>query len=169
MLMRKNLLAFLIVIIILVLNVVLVCVLVQETDGTRDGAYHFPSLEVAVKSIPRSSTSDLSNLLSVPSSSFSDSSFSPSPEKLAITRVEENVSSSTFVVTVSNDDSQNISIDSIFVNYCSAKLENKVIIPAFSSVNLLFTFSEGIAFGHTYEIRILSAEGFFANYFKIMC
>jgi hypothetical protein len=162
--MRKNLLAFLIV-----LNVVLVSVLVQETDRTEDGAHHFPSLEVAVKLIPNSSASDLSNLLSVTSSSFSDSSFSPSPEKLAITMVKENVRSSTFVVTVSNDDSQNVSIDSIFVNYYSAKIENKVIIPAFSSVNLLFTFSEGIEFGHTYEIRILSAEGFSADYFKIIC
>ena len=93
--MRKNLLAFLIVIIVLVLNVVLVSVLVQETDRTGDGAHHFPSLEVAVKLIPNSSASDLSNLLSVTSSSFSDSLFSPSPEKLAIAMVKENVRSST--------------------------------------------------------------------------
>ncbi len=169
MLIRKNLLAFLIIITVLVLSVVSVGVLVQETDSAGDGAFHFASLEVAVKLIPHSSTSDLSNLLSVPSARLSDSSFSPSTEKLAIARVEENVSSSTFVVTVSNDGSQNVSIDSILVNYNSAKLENEIIMPAFSSVNLLFTFSEGISFGHTYEIRILSAEGLSANYFKIMC
>ncbi len=167
--MRKNLLAFLLVIIVLVLNVVLVGVLVLETDRTGDGAFHVASLEVAVKLIPHSSTSDLSNLLIVPSAGLSESSFFKGTEKLAIIRVEENLNSSTFVVTVSNNDSQNVSIDSIFVNYRSAKLENKIIIPAISCVNLLFTFSEGMAFGHTYEIRIISAEGFSANYFKIMC
>ena len=167
--MQKNLLVFIVIILAVVLNVVFVGVLVQEKDSAGESAFHVASLEVAVKITPFSSTSNLSNLLTVPFVSLSNSSFSPSTEKLTITRVEENLCSSTFIVTVSNNDSQNVTIDSIFVNYYSAKFENKIIIPAISNVNLLFTFSEGITFGHTYEIRILSTEGFSTNYYKTIC
>jgi hypothetical protein len=34
---------------------------------------------------------------------------------------------------------------------------------------MLFTFSEALSFGRTYEIRILSVEGYSATYYKTIC
>jgi len=156
-----------VIILAVVLNVILIGVLVQTSDnrGSSDVKSVFP--EVAVRVISSSSTY---NIPATTPNFVSNTSASLNNDKLAIIRVQENLTASTFKVTVSNRDSIKITINSILVNNYPAKLENKTaVIPASSSVELLFTFSEGMMFGHTYEIRILSLEGYSANYYKTIC
>jgi len=163
--MRRNFLLFLVIILAVVLNVILIGVLVQTSDnrGSSDVKNVFP--EIAVRVI-----SSLSNHPAAISNNISNPSLPLKNEKLVITSVQENLTASTFKVSVSNNDSSKLTINSILVNNYPAKLENQTaVMQENSTVELLFAFSEGMLFGHTYEIRILSLEGYSAVYYKTIC
>jgi hypothetical protein len=146
--MRKILLLLLIIIPVVVLNALLVGILIQTSDNNVDRA----SPRVLVSVIE------------------SNPSLSQSNEKLKIIRVQENLTSSTFKILVSNNYPSNITINSILINCYPAELDDQpTVFPANSEIELLFTFSSGLMFGHTYEIRILALEGYYANYFKTIC
>jgi len=163
--MRRNFLLCIVIIFAVVTNVILIGILVQSSDSMGANNLNNSSPEVTVSVI--SSKSDLHtatpNDASNPSTALSN-------EKLIIASVQENITSFTFKVSVTNNDSVQITINNVLVNNYPAILENKTtIISAHSSVELLFTFSEGLLFGHTYEIRILSLEGYSATYYKTIC
>ncbi len=92
----------------------------------------------------------------------------PNTDKLTITSVQTNFTEGSFLVFVSNDNSQAI-ITEVFVNGCPANLEKNVVLPANSSITLMLVLPDGIIFAHTYEIRLLSSDGQSALFYKIVC
>jgi hypothetical protein len=163
--MRRNFLLCIVIIFAVVTNVILIGILVQSSDSMGANNLNNSSPEVTVSVI-----SSKSDLLTTTPNDASNISTALSNEKLIIASVQENITSFTFKVSVTNNDSVQITINNVLVNNYPAILENKTtIISAHSSVELLFTFSEGLLFGHTYEIRILSLEGYSATYYKTIC
>ena len=92
----------------------------------------------------------------------------PNTDKLTITSVQTNFTEGSFLVFISNDNSQ-ATITDVFVNGCPANLEKNVVIPANSSLALLLILPDGIIFARTYEIRLLSSDGQSALFYKIVC
>jgi hypothetical protein len=163
--MRRNFLLCIVIIFAVVTNVILIGILVQSSDSMGANNLNNSSPEVTVSVI-----SSKSDLLTTTPNDASNISTALSNEKLIIASVQENITSFTFKVSVTNNDSVQITINNVLVNNYPAILENKTtIISAHSSVELLFTFSEGLLFGQTYEIRILSLEGYSATYYKTIC
>jgi len=163
--MRRNFLLCIVIIFAVVTNVILIGILVQSSDsmGANNLNNGSPEVTVSVISSPSDLPATTPNDASNPSTALSD-------QKLIIASVQENITSFTFKVSVTNNDSVQITINNVLVNNYPAILENKTtIISAHSSVELLFTFSEGLLFGHTYEIKILSLEGYSATYYKTIC
>lgn len=163
--MRRNFLFFLVIILAVVTNVMLIGVLIQSSDNNGASNVNTGSLDITVKVIssspnfPATTTVDASN----PSMALSN-------ERLIITSVRENLTASTFQVFITNNASVQITVNNILVNNYPVKLENETtVLPVRSNVELLFTFSEALSFGRTYEIRILSVEGYSATYYKTIC
>jgi len=100
--------------------------------------------------------------------SASLSSSSLNTDKLTITRVQANLTTGSFLVSISNDNSSQKTITNIFVNNYSANLENDIVIPGNSSIKLLLTLTDGIIFGQTYQVRLLSSEGQSEIYYAIV-
>jgi hypothetical protein len=166
--MRKTLLAT--IILSVVLNIIFVGVLVQKTDNSDNDVYvNIPTPKVLVEPVSSSSQTDNPNNSSMPdTTATTNSSFNENTEKLAITNVQANLSAGTLLATVSNGGSSKITITDIFVDYYAAKLENQTVIPANSSIKLLLTFADGIIFRGTYEIKIVTLEGYSTEYFKLI-
>ena len=72
-------------------------------------------------------------------------------------------------VTVSNNHNSQITLANITVNGFPATFEDGIVIPANSNMDLTLKFAEGIIFGDTYEINILSTEGYSAAFYEIVC
>jgi hypothetical protein len=105
----------------------------------------------------------VSQILSKTSSTFSDEG------NLTIAGVEENLTESTLLVTLSNSDPSNITINSVSVNFNSLMLQEHATIPGNSHIELLLTFSKGLGFGDTYHIGVQTSEGYDAEYYKVIC
>ncbi len=88
--------------------------------------------------------------------------------ELTITSVQANMTTGSFVVSISNDNSSQKAITNLFVNNYSANLENDIVVPGNSSVKLLLALTDGIIFGQTYQIRLLSSEGQSGIYYEIV-
>ena len=93
---------------------------------------------------------------------------SPNNDNLAITNVQVNASAGSFLVSVINNGSSELSITSVFVNDCSIKLEKDITMPANSNKILLLTLIKGITIGGTYQIRLVSSEGCSSIYYIIV-
>lgn len=146
--MRRRFLLLLIIIPVIVLNALLVGILIETSDNNVNG----DSLKVTVNVVG------------------SNPSISQNNEKLTITRVQENLTASTFMVLALNTYSSDITINSVLINCYPAKLyEEHIVVPTNSEIELLFTFSSGLMFGQTYELRISTLEGYSANYYKTIC
>jgi hypothetical protein len=163
--MRRNFLFFLVIILAVVTNVMLIGVLIQSSDDNGSGNVNNGSPEITVKVVSSSSGFPATTIVDA-----SNPSMVLSNERLIITSVRENLTAPSFQVFVTNNASVQITINNISVNTYPVKLENEtIVLPVRSSVEMLFTFSEALSFGRTYEIRILSVEGYSATYYKTIC
>ena len=109
--------------------------------------------------------------VSVNSTSLTSSSMNSSlasAGKLTITNVAANWTAGSFLVSISNDNSSQKAIANLFVNNYSANLENNIGVPGNSSIKLLVTLTDGVIFGQTYQIRLLSSEGQSEIYYEIV-
>ncbi len=93
----------------------------------------------------------------------------PKTDKLSITKVQTNLTAGSFLVLISNYDTSQVTITSVFVNDYPATLEKAVTVPANSNVELLLTLTDHIVFAHTYQIRLLTSEGPSATFYEIVC
>ena len=93
---------------------------------------------------------------------------SPNNDELAITNVQVNASSGSFLVSVINNGSSQLAITTVFVNDCPIKLEKEITMPANSNKILLLTLIKGITVGSTYQIRLVSSEGCSSMYYIIV-
>jgi hypothetical protein len=100
--------------------------------------------------------------------SATNSLHSPITDKLVITNVQINLTAASFLVSISNDNSSQTAIANIFVNNYPASLEKDITIPGNSNIKLLLTLTDGIIFGQTYQIRLLSSEGQSSIYYEII-
>ena len=136
----------------LILNAVVLGTLVsqsktQKNDGTVDNSASKITVNVISASL---NSPSLSN------------------DKLAITSVQTNMTTGSFLVSISNDNSSQKAITNLFINNYSANLQNNIVVPGNSSVKLLLALTDGIIFGQTYQIRLLSSEGQSGIYYEIV-
>ena len=151
--MRKKYLAVIsLIAFALILNTVVLGTLVsqpktQKSDGTADNS----ASKITVNII-----------------SASLNSASLNTDKLTITSVQTNLTTGSFLVSISNDNSSQKTITNLYVNNYSANLQNDIVIPGKSSIKLLLTLTDGIIFGQTYQVRLLSSEGQSEIYYVIV-
>ena len=151
----------------IVFNCLLLGILVSQPfaqNSLKQNYFNKPVSKVIASVIP---TNLLPPSVALVLSPASNNSF-PNTDKLTITSVQTNFTEGSFLVFISNDNSQAIITD-VFVNGCPAELEKNVLIPANSSIALLLVLPDGIIFARTYEIRLLSSDGQSALFYKIVC
>lgn len=93
---------------------------------------------------------------------------SSSNSSLDITNIQTNRSAGSFLVSVFNKGSTEIAVVNICINDYTITPGTSITIPAYSSIKLLLTLTEGIRFGNTYQIRLQSSEGYSAPFFEII-
>ena len=155
-----------------ILNSLVLGVLVSQsftqkpTDSTTIDNHYSNTLN---STIPSPSPSVTSTPSPVPYSVNIPSPYlSPNNYKLAITDVQVNASAGSFLVSVINNGSSELSIKYVFVNDCPIKLEKDITMPANSNKILLLTLIKGITVGSTYQIRLVSSEGCSSIYYIIV-
>jgi hypothetical protein len=166
--MRKKFLP-LIFIVCAVLNIIVIGLLVHPSDNKGTTSFDNTSQNVIVTTIPSAHTSFGNPQFSSVTTDSSNSSVQKNTDKLTITSVQANLSAGTLLVSASNYYSSQITITNLFIYDYPVKLENGITIPANSDISLLLTFTGGITFRNTYEIRLLTLEGFSADYYKLVC
>ena len=163
--MRKYLL-ILIIVFSFVLNVAALGVLIQVANNnsiesnTRLVDQKFPLNAITQLNLSSTAT---------PSQQSSSPNTSNSTYELFISDVLTNLTERTMTVTVSNNHNSQITLANITVNGFPATFEDGIVIPANSNMDLTLKFAEGIIFGDTYEINILSSEGYSAAFYEIVC
>lgn len=90
------------------------------------------------------------------------------PNALAITRVQGNAGSSSFLVSVYNNSSADIAITVAYVNGCPINIGKEIPLPANSYVNIALNLTNALVFRSTYQITILSSEGFSSTFYKMI-
>lgn len=159
--MRKNL-PLIIFVFAVVLNVTVLGLLATESSTQNSDAANVADLtpKVLVSTIP-------SAPLIAPNST-SNISLSSSTDKLTITSVQVNESADTLLVSVYNNGSSELAITNVCVNNYTVNLEKSIAITANSNIKLLLTLTDGITFANTYQIKLLSSEGYSATYYEII-
>jgi hypothetical protein len=163
---RKYLVLIIIFVFAIVFNCLVIGILVSQPFAQNSLNMNYidkPVSKVIARVIPRNILPSTSPVLSPASSD----SF-PNIDKVTITAVQTNFSEGSFLVFISNYNSQ-ATITDVFVNGCPANLEKNLVIPANSSLALLLILPDGIIFARTYEIRLLSSDGQSALFYKIVC
>jgi len=89
-------------------------------------------------------------------------------DKLTITNVQTNLTTCSFLVSISNFDSSTVEITNVYVNNYPANFERNITVPKNSTVEVLLTLEDGITFANTYQIRLLSSEGQSAVFYKMI-
>jgi hypothetical protein len=89
-------------------------------------------------------------------------------DKLTITNVQTNLTTCSFLVSISNFDSSAVEITDVYVNNYPANFEKDITVPKNSTVEVLLTLEDAITFANTYQIRLLSSEGQSAVFYKMI-
>lgn len=106
---------------------------------------------------------------STPSKDTNKSSVLQNRDKLAITKIQTNLTEGSFLVFISNVDDSLVTITDVFVNECSANLTKDLTLLENSNIILMITLPDGIVYARTYEIRLLSSEGQSTLFYEIVC
>jgi len=150
----------------IVFNCLVLGILISQPYGQNSLNINYidkPVTKVIAKVIPANLLPPAAPVL-LPASNDSP----PNTDKLTITSVQTNFTEGSFLVFVSNGNSQ-ATIADVFVNGCPANLEKNVVIPANSSLALLLILPDGIIFARTYEIRLLLSNEHSVLFYKIVC
>ncbi len=87
---------------------------------------------------------------------------------LAITNVQGKAGSSSFLISVYNNGSSDITITVAYVNGCQINIGKEIPIQANSNVTLVLNLTKPIVFRSTYQITILSSDGFSSTFYKMI-
>jgi len=152
---KKYLAAILFIILCIVLNVLFAGALMQKTN---EPVNNIKPLEPTVRMV--------SSFL--PNATIEQSILSTS-YNLVITNVDANYTSNTFLITILNNGSSQITLSSILVNGYSSTMENNIVIPSKNCATLLVDLNDEIVLLRTYEIQVYSLDGNSATFFKVCC
>ena len=158
MLKKRHLILIVLIATAAVLNILVLGILSPQDNGNPPSVAN-PAPKVLVSTIPSGSSPISEGTTLSPSSSNSS---------LDITNIQTNRSAGSFLVSVFNTGSTEIAIANICINDYTITPETNITIPAYSSIKLLLTLTEGIRFGSTYQIRLHSSEGYSAPVYEII-
>jgi len=158
MLKKRYLILIVLIAIAAVLNILVLGILSRQDNGKPPSVAN-PTHKVLVSTIPSNSSPIQEGTTLSPSSSNSS---------LDITNIQTNRSAGSFLVSVFNNGSTETAIANICINDYTIIPETSIAIPAYSSIKVLLTLTEGIRFGGTYQIRLQSSEGYSAPVYEII-